>query len=316
MTENEWIIYLKKYLHQNDQVLATHNEDCAVIKVDDRRYLLLTTDALVEDVHFKLHYTDYYSLGVKLASINLSDIAAMGGKPLWALLTLGSKEPLDSSWLDPLMEGLLTTLERYGAKLVGGDTVRSDTFFLNLSLIGETPKPILRSGAKPGDSIFVSKELGLSSAFLRYIVDTPLEKIPAPVREAHLRPIPQVELGLAIREVANSAIDISDGLLLDLYRICLASGVSAEIKLDHLPKSPYANMEEALSGGEDYALLFTVEGDNIEKLKRVSSELNIRLYYIGNIIQGENKLFLIDERGERKLLSPKGYDHFTFPLQP
>lgn len=316
MTENEWIIYLKKYLHQNDEVLATHNEDCAVIRVDDRKYLLLTTDALVENVHFKLQHTDYYSLGVKLASSNLSDIAAMGGKPLWALLTLGSKEPLDYSWLDPLMEGLISTLELYGAKLVGGDTVRSETFFLNLSLIGETPKPILRSGARPGDSIFVSKELGLSSAFLRYIVDTPLEKVPAPVREAHLRPIPQVDLGLALREVANAAIDISDGLLLDLYRICLASNVSAEIELDQIPKSPYANIEEALSGGEDYALLFTVSDDNIEKLKKVSSELNTTVYYIGKIIEHENKLFLIDERGERKPLSPQGYDHFTFPLQP
>lgn len=309
MTETEWISYLRKFLFQREQVLATHNEDCAVIKYNDH-YLLLTTDALVEKVHFRLEYTDYYSLGYKLASTNLSDIAAMGGEPRWALFTLGSPQPPEPFWLDPLMEGLVTTLENFGAHLIGGDTVKSELLFLSLTLIGETDKPLLRKGAKPGDYIFVSKELGKSAAFLRYIRELPIEEIPTPVVEAHLRPTPEIELGKAIRYIANSAIDISDGLLLDLYRLCWASGVSAELDLSRIPISPYATLEEALSGGEDYALLFTIPEEKIEELYSLSSKLNLNFYYIGKIIKDNHKIFLIKDKGERVELSPRGFDHF------
>lgn len=313
MNEREWLEYLKKYLYENPPIIATFNEDTTVIKVKENQYLLFTTDALVEGVHFELSYFDFYSLGVKLAVSNLSDISAMGGEPKWALLTLGSPKPIDSSFIDPFMEGLINTLEKYSAHLTGGDTVKSPFFFFSLTLLGETERPLFRRGAKAGDYLFVSRPLGGSASFLRLIrKDTPLELIPENLKKAHLQPEPEIELGLSLREIASSAIDISDGLLLDLSRICKASQVSAEIEEEKIPIEEGATLEEALTGGEDYALLFTVPEEKLSFLKNLPKEV----FFIGKIIEGKSEIFLITKKGERKSLSPQGFDHFTFPLQP
>lgn len=311
MNEREWIDYLKKYLYEKPPVIATYNEDATVVKIEENYYLLLTTDSLVEGTHFDLSYFDFYSLGVKLAVSNLSDLAAMGGRPKWALLTLGSPKPIDLSFIEPFMEGLLSTLKKYSAHLTGGDTVKSPFFFFSLTLIGETDKPLLRKGAKKGDFIFVSKPLGGSASFLRLIKRIPFEEIPENLKKAHLRPVPEVELGLAIKEIASSCIDISDGLLLDLSRVCKASEVSAEIDEERIPVEEGATFEEALSGGEDYALLFTVPEENLSFLKNLSQ----KIFQIGKIIEGDGEIFLLTREGERKNLSPMGYDHFTFQLQ-
>ncbi len=313
MTEKEWLEYLKRYLWQRTPVISAFNEDCAVLQSDEGKYLLLTTDALIEGVHFDLSYTDLYSLGVKLAVSNLSDIAAMGGEPRWALLTLGSLRAPESIWIDPLMEGLVSTLERYGAHLIGGDTVKGPCLILNLALTGETDKPLLRSGARPGDLIFVSRALGESAAFLRYIKTCSLEEVPENIKKAHLRPTPEIELGRALRVIASAGMDISDGLLLDLYRICLTSGVSAEIEEDKIPVGPGATLKEALSGGEDYALLFTIPAEKSEELGKKISQ---RVFRIGKIIEGEGKIFIRSQGGEFKEVSPSGFDHFTFQSQP
>ncbi len=312
MTEKEWLEYLKNYLSLSVHVLATYNEDCAVIQVEPSKFLLLTTDAMIERVHFDLSYFDFYSLGVKLANVNLSDIAAMGGEPKWALLTLGAPYPPSLDWIGPFMEGLTRALKKYGASLVGGDTVKSPQLFLNLSLIGETDKPLLRSSAKPGDLILVSRPLGESSAFLRYLKTQPLEKIPSNLKKAHLTPEPEIELGKKIKELANCAIDVSDGLLIDLYRICLASSVAAVIKEELIPIAQGATIEEALSGGEDYALLFTVEETSWLKLKE---KLNSQIYPIGKILEGEPKIFIKKRKGEVEEVPPLGFDHFTFQSQ-
>lgn len=312
MNEREWISYLKKYLYEKAPVFATYNEDTTVIKLEEDHYLLVTTDALVEGIHFDLSYFDFYSLGVKLAASNLSDIAAMGGRPKWALLTLGSPKPLEPAFVDPFMEGLISTLEKYSSHLTGGDTVKSPFFFFSLTLIGETDCPLLRRGAKPGDYLFVSKPLGGSSAFLRLIKELPLEEIPEHLKRAHLRPEPEIELGLFLKGVATSSIDISDGLLLDLSRLCEASKVSAEIEEEKIPLEDRATFEEALSGGEDYALLFTVPDEKVFLLKNSPKQV----YLIGKIIEGDGKIFMKNKKGERQSLSPAGYDHFTFQPQP
>lgn len=312
MNEREWIRYLKRYLYENAPVIATYNEDATVIKLEEKYYLLITTDALVEGIHFDLAYFDFYSLGVKLAASNLSDIAAMGGRPRWALLTLGSPKPLAPSFIDSFMQGLISTLEKYSSHLTGGDTVKSPFFFFSLTLLGETERPLLRGGAKPGDYLFVSKPLGGSSAFLRLIKELPFDRIPENLKKAHLQPEPEIELGLLIRDLANSCIDVSDGFLLDLSRLCEASGVSAEIEEEKIPLEKGATLEEALSGGEDYALLFTLPEENLSFLESFPKPV----YFIGRIIEGANKIFMKNKRGERKSLSPRGYDHFTSPLQP
>jgi len=312
MTEQEWIEYLKKFLYERPPVLATYNEDATVIELEKGRYLLLTTDALVEGVHFELAYFDPYSLGVKASATNLSDLAAMGGEPRWALLTLGAPTSLDKAFLDPLMEGLISTLEKYGAHLVGGDTVKSPFYFFSLTLAGETQAPLLRRGARPQELIFLSKPLGGSAAFLRLIKENPLERIPENLKKAHLQPQPEVELGLFLRDVASACIDISDGLLLDLYRLCKASGVSAEIEEERIPVEEGALLEEALSGGEDYALLFTVPEEKVHLLSKFSK----KIYFIGRIIEGKGEIFLKNKKGERLSLSPLGFDHFTSQPQP
>lgn len=313
MTEKEWLEYLKKYLWTKPPVVSAFNEDCAVIQAQGGKYYLFTTDALIEEVHFDLSYTDFYSLGVKLAVSNLSDIAAMGGEPRWALLTLGSPKALEPEWIDPFMEGLVSTLERYSAHLIGGDTVKSPCYMLNLALTGETDSPLLRSKARPGDLIFVSKPLGESSAFLRYIKNYGLNSLPANLKEAHLRPTPEIELGRALRKLAHACIDISDGLLLDLYRICIASGVSAEIEEENIPIGSGATLEDALSGGEDYALLFTIPEANLKDLERKKTK---DLYKIGKILEGKAQILLKTQKGETTEVSPLGFDHFTFQPQP
>ncbi len=310
MTEQEWINYLKKYLYQGEKVVAAHNEDCTVIKISKNKYFLYTTDALVEGIHFDLRFTDFYSLGHKLAVANLSDIAAMGGEPKWALLTLGSPKAPDKEWIDPFMKGLVTQLKKYKAHLVGGDTVKSPNFFFNLALTGETQAPLLRSTAKVGDIIFVSKPLGASAAFLRYIKDTPLEEIPAFLKKAYLRPTPEITLGKAIRKLANAVIDISDGLLLDLYRLCKASSVSAVIELEAIPIPKYVTLQEALSGGEDYALLFTVPQENLQELFKVCKRIKKSIYEIGRIQKGKPKIYLKNEEGALEEIGPSGFDHF------
>jgi thiamine-monophosphate kinase len=313
VTEQEWIEYLRRFLPQNKEILASAEEDCAVIKLQEKNYLLFTTDALVEGIHFKLDYYTFFDLGYKLSAVNLSDIAAMGGTPLYAVLTLGSSLALDKAWLDPLLEGINACLGKYSAKLVGGDTVKSTVFFVNLALIGVTERPVLRSTAKPGDEVFVSRPLGASSAFLRLIKEKPLEEIPAEVRLAHLRPEPEVELGRELSQIAESMIDISDGLLLDLYRICRSSNVGAIIEVDKIPVASWATLDDALAGGEDFALLFTVSKEKLCAIPKIEESLNRKLYKIGEIIP-ERKLFLKENGGLREI-APRGYDHFTSQFQ-
>ncbi len=310
MTEKEWIHFLKKYLFEEFPVLKSKNEDCAVIKLSEKEYLLLTTDALVEDIHFSWEYTSFYDLGVKLATSNLSDLAATGGSPDFALLTLGSSKPLEKFWLESFMEGLISTLEKYGAKLIGGDTVKSPVFFVNLVLIGKTENPILRKGAQVGDYVFVSRPLGESAAFLKEIKRTPLEKIPEHLKRAHLHPEPEIQLGITLSyyNLATSMIDISDGLLLDLWRICEENEVGAELWKERIPIGLNATLEEALSGGEDYALLFTVKEENLEKLEKIAQKLNRTFFMIGKIIH-EKELYLSEKNLKRKIY-PLGFNHF------
>jgi thiamine-monophosphate kinase len=310
MLEQEWLFYLKKFLIENKSVIKSKDEDCAIIKIDKNKYLLITTDALVEGVHFDLGYTSFWDLGVKTASVNLSDISACGGEPKWALLTIGSPYPITKKFADEFMKALVKTLEKYGAVLVGGDTVKSSSLFFNLTLIGETRNPVLRSTASKGDLIFVSRPLGKSSAFLR-LIKNKAEEIPENLKKAHLQPEPEVELGLLLskEKIATAMIDISDGFALDLWRLCSASQTGAEIYQDKIPVGKNATLEDALFGGEDYALLFTVNEKDIKKLKKISQILNKTLYFVGKILE-EKKIYLVKDNN-REELKPRGFDHFV-----
>ncbi len=300
MTEEEFLKYVSRYHSKGSPVVRTEEEDCAVWEEDGFR--LFTADAMVEGVHFRWAYFSPYALGWKLAAVNLSDIAAMGGTPQGALLILGWPRVPEKSLIEEFYRGLTEGLSRFGAGLLGGDTVKSPVFWAGLFLFGRATRPIFRQGAQPGDLIYVSRPLGASAAALRWFEEG--KDPPEALKKAHLFPEPEVELGRRLAEagLVSAMIDISDGLLLDLSRLCRASGVGAE--LENIPVAEGATEEEALSGGEDYALLFAAPPGKEKDLFRAIGDRP--LYPLGHLTQ---KAGLISFRG--RPISARGFDHFN-----
>ncbi len=313
MTEEEFLKFLRqKFRPHSREVICGVGDDCAVLDFPDH-WLLLTLDTFVEGRHFSWDYFTPYEVGRRLAAANLSDLAAMGGKPTFALLGLSTPR-LEEERITVFLEGIKSKLALYGAELIGGDTCRHEKWVISLTLLGHTPKggAVFRHGANPGDLIFVSRPLGASAAAL-YLWQKGLEP-PASLKKAHLDPDPEVALGaiLAENQLASAMIDVSDGLLLDLERLCEASGVGAELELERIPvaeevkalplEDPYSL---ALKGGEDFALLFTVPA---EKAKILEQLCRRKLYQIGRIIPSPG-LFLLEDR-TRKPIAPEGFDHF------
>jgi len=302
-------------------------DDAAALSLSASQTLLATTDVLLEDVHFDLSFTDFYSLGWKSAAVNLSDIAAMGGVPRFCLTALGIPARISVEQVLDFYRGFNALLRRHATALVGGDTCASgEGLFISVTALGEAePRRIItRSGAQPGDLLFVTGALGDSAAGLEILkrrgVGRTVRNSGAGAKrliEKHLRPVPRVSEGrkIALSGCASAMIDISDGLSSDLWHICEQSGVGAEIISDRLPISTALgktakNMTKhvlhyALSGGEDYELLFTVPHSRMKKL----SSLEIGATEIGIVTPGTG-VFLIDGKGERTPLAPSGYDHF------
>jgi len=300
MTEEGFLSLVKTFLYEKEGEVRGRDEDCAVVE-EAGFFRLYTADALVEGVHFRRGYFSPYALGFKLAAVNLSDIAAMGGTPEWALLILGFSSPPEEDFVREFYRGLNEALETFGARLVGGDTVRSRELWAGLFLVGRAERPILRRGARPGDLIYVSRPLGAAAAALRYFREG--RDPPKDLKKAHLFPEPEVELGrtLAGEGLPTAMMDLSDGLLLDLSRLCRINGVGARLR--DIPVADGATLEEALSGGEDYALLFTVPPEKESRLR----DLAPRVLPVGEI-SPEPGIFLGD-----RLLSPAGFDHFASP---
>lgn len=297
-------------------------DDAAALKVLPSRTLLATTDMLLEGVHFDLSFTDFYSLGWKSAAVNLSDIAAMGGVPRACLTSIGIPSRVSAELIAKFYRGFEDLIDIHKASLVGGDTCRSrNGIIVSVTVLGDVEKSRLltRSGTKPGDRLFVTGTLGDSAAGLE-MLKKGVRRQGSGVRrliQKHLRPVPRVKEGraLALSGCASAMIDISDGLSSDLNHICEQSAVGAEISADRIPLSPSLSsfstgltrpaLTYALSGGEDYELLFTVPP---AKLKRLQS-LRIQITEIGTIT-GARGLYLTSRSGERKKIRPSGYDHF------
>jgi thiamine-monophosphate kinase len=272
-------------------------DDCAVFRpASGNQDLLFTTDLLIEGVHFERATHPPGAVGRKALARGLSDIAAMGGEPLFCLVSLALPARTGRQWVDRFYTGLLRLAASTGTVLAGGDLAHSERVVCDIVVAGAVPKgkALLRSGARPGDAIYVSGRLGGAALGL--------ESSKGAAWKRHLRPEPRLALGRFLRERlrATAAMDLSDGLSLDLRRLCLASRVSAEIEAP--PVFPDATPEQALHGGEDYELLFTAG-----RSTRVPARFrDLPLTRVGTIRRGPPGRVLLSGRP----LAPLGYDHF------
>lgn len=295
-------------------------DDCAVLELPPGQLLLTSTDLLVEDVHFRREWSDWSSLGAKCVSVNVSDVAAMGGSPRHLYLGLAIPTDMAMEDLDAFLEGFIMAACDYGAVLVGGDTCRSPgPLLVSVTVEGAVPadQVVLRSGARPGDGIYVSGSLGDSALALQLLQSG---QSPAPeLALRHHRPQARVSLGRALsgKQLPSAMIDLSDGLLADLGHILQASAVGARLEQQQLPLSPAFQkalradpglLELALSGGEDYELLFTVPPQKEAQLAKVDA--GIPLTRIG-IVTAEPGMQLLDANGRQRSAAVKGYNHFS-----
>ena len=314
-------------LRKTSTALIGIGDDAAALRVASSRILLATTDMLLEEVHFDLSFTDLYSLGWKSAAVNLSDIAAMGGSPSHCLTALGIPENISVEQIEDFYRGLTGLLKAHRTTLVGGDTCHSGKgMVISVTVLGEVEKKNLlsRAGARPGDRVFVTGTLGGSAAGLEILKNMARGKGEKGKGEEarrliaeHLRPVPRTAEGRAIARsgCASAMIDISDGLSSDLAHICEQSGVGAEIHSDRIPLSPallklssgltMPLLNYALSGGEDYELLFTVPPGKLKKLQ----SLHIPVTEIG-AVKRRKALMLVDDTGRKNTLQATGYEHF------
>jgi len=285
-------------------VVVPIGDDAAVFDVPAGQSLVFCSDLLAENTHFIRDLDPPDSIGYKSVAANVSDVGAMGGTPLHFLISLAAPGELDGAWVDSFLDGVALACGDFKISLIGGDSSSSDRIFVDVSMIGSVPsgKAIRRSGAKPGDSIYVSGQIGGSALGLECLRSGDLKN---PAVRRHLYPEPRHKLGAALLERAHAMIDISDGLSTDLTHIVEESKVSARIYKDRLPGWPGAGDHHILHGGEEYELIVASPHDLAEV------RMNVPLTRIGEIIGSgaENQVFLIDGTQE-SVLRPQGWQHF------
>jgi len=285
-------------------VVVPIGDDAAVFDVPAGQSLVFCSDLLAENTHFIRDLDPPDSIGYKSVAANVSDVGAMGGTPLHFLISLAAPGDLDGAWVDSFLDGVALACGDFKISLIGGDSSSSDRIFVDVSMIGSVPsgKAIRRSGAKPGDSIYVSGQIGGSALGLERLRSGDLKN---PAVRRHLYPEPRHKLGAALLERAHAMIDISDGLSTDLTHIVEESKVSARIYKDRLPGWPGAGDHHILHGGEEYELIVASPHDLAE------ARMNVPLRRIGEIIGSgvENQVFLIDGTQE-SVLRPQGWQHF------
>jgi thiamine-monophosphate kinase len=266
-------------------------DDCAVIPSTKSTSLVVSTDMLVEEVHFLLEATSARELGAKSLAVNLSDIAAMGAVPVASFLSIALPKACREAWLEEFMEGYRDISARYGVRLAGGDTTASNSgVTINVGVVGRAANSHIkyRNGARVGDIIVVNGMLGESAAGLADILNGELD---TPAAATHRNPTPQVEQGawLGCRDEVHSMIDVSDGIASDLHHILRASGVGANIDLTSIPTN--YSLKWALGGGEDYKLLFTVASAEFDRLRKAyQRRFGAPLYSIGVTTEGKSEI--------------------------
>lgn len=277
-------------------------DDAALLRASAGMELAVSTDLLIEGRHFRAG-ADARKLGHKALAVNLSDLAAMGAAPRWATLALALPEA-DEAWLDGFARGFFALADRFGVELVGGDTTRGPCCIC-IAILGEVPsgRALLRSGARPGDDVWVSGDLGGAALGLAH-----------PENAAAARrldePEPRIALGERLRGIASAAIDVSDGFAQDLGHVLERSGVGAVVEYARLPGFPGADSGQVLGGGDDYELVFTAGEARRADIESLSRELALPLARVGTIERGEAKLRVLDRDG-RPMPAAHGFDHFS-----
>jgi thiamine-monophosphate kinase len=286
----------------------------------DSSIQLATTDSLIQDTHFDLNITTWEELGWKAIAVNLSDIAAMGGIPKYALISLALPGELETDCVSSLYQGMAQIANQFGVAIIGGNIASASRTMITVTVLGslESKSALTRSAAVPGDQIAVTGYTGLSAAGLKMLkqklsFDAETSRL---LRRAHLQPTPRINEGqVLLRHGVRAAIDISDGLIADLTHICKASKVSARINKDSVPIHPILQsnfksdcQQLALSGGEDYELLFTTSSRIINQVKQA---ISCPMTVIGEITKGTpGQVTLIDAAGKSIPWRQGGWEHF------
>lgn len=294
-------------------------DDCALISPTPGMEMAISTDMLIAGRHF-MPSNGPGTIGHKAMAVNLSDLAAMGAKPRYALLSIALPEA-DEAFLQGFGGGFFGLAQKHGVEVIGGDTTRGGLLTLNVTVIGEVPpgQALRRDGAKPGDDIWVSGTLGDASAALahhqgklRLETEQAVQCFPR-----LFVPTPRVELGMALRGIAHAAIDVSDGFAADLGHILERSNVGAEISYELLPLSDAlaplrdepALQDCVLAGGDDYELVFTATPDKREAIRTIAAQLDLRLTHVGRILPEPGLRIL--NHGQGLSLARTGFDHFS-----
>ena len=329
-TEDDLIGVLRTILAEEVPGLRLGPGDDAALVDADSGFEILTADLLVEGVHFRRDTTSPRDLGYKSLTVNVSDVAAMGGRPRYALVSLAIPPDDEMPWVIELYGGLRDAAGRHGMAIVGGDLSRAEETVISVTVTGEVAKnrAVTRAGARPGDRVVVTGRLGAAAGGLRLSQADPSTVSESlgtgwgrSLLEALARPVARVDEGETFAAAgATAMMDVSDGLAKDLARLCRESEVGAKIEG---PKIPVADgvreiaevlavdaLELTLEGGEDYELLATLAPEAVERAaSRVAERFGTPVTDIGEIVEGEG-VTLVDDTGAERRLEPKGWDHF------
>lgn len=344
MGERALLRYLRSRIPGGSDVVVGVGDDAAAVRTADGALILLTTDSLVEGVHFRMEWSSAYFLGRKALSINLSDIAAMAGVPHYATISLCLPRDVEVAVLDELYDGLLERAAETGVQVVGGNlSGTSGAMVVDVTLLGHVDRPIRRAGARPGDLVVVTGTLGAAEAALPFLEQGARlgrhgrlepegfwsEAVGSCVLHclrALLDPAPPLDFGRAVGEgdLVHAAIDLSDGISGDLMTLCQESEVSAQIDSFAVPVDPAAIRLEkeggrsgfslALHGGEDYQMLMAVAPERLDAIQDLAASCGVSLSVIGEFAPGPPALYV--QFGERiRQLKPQSHDHFADPYR-
>jgi thiamine-monophosphate kinase len=306
-------LIFQQYLKKNFPFTHGHGigDDTSVV-CSGNTHQLITTDLLIENIHFRLKDIGMRELALKSLAVNLSDIAAMGGIPQYFYLGLGYPSNLDWKEMKKFFQGLKNGCKKWNLELAGGDFSQSSQLFISITMVGKADYPVYRHTAKTGDLIGITGQTGVSALGLKLLLKNIHMK---PWTTRHQRVTPQLLEGQILAKYVSSMIDVSDGLIIDLKRILIASGKSGHLYYEklHIPQSMKKACQEfhfdlqelVLSGGEDYVLIFTISPENDVNLRKE----NIRYRIIGEVISKKNQL-TVTHQGKSIQIKNNGFDHF------